>query len=91
MNMTCNNWSGSEFGKAMFGHIDRTGLADNEFTRSWNSCRAVAVRPTLSRPAATDCFIASRSSGFCSRKRTHRTSLLRTARRVSLSPLEEGV
>ena len=37
MNMTCNNWSSSEFGKAMLGHIDRTGLADNEFARSWNS------------------------------------------------------
>ena len=37
INMTCNNWSSSEFGKAMLGHIDRTGLADNEFARSWNS------------------------------------------------------
>ena len=37
INMTYNNWSSSEFGKAMLGHIDRTGLADNEFARSWNS------------------------------------------------------
>jgi hypothetical protein len=37
MNLTCNNWSSSEFGKAMLGHSDRTGLADNEFARSWNS------------------------------------------------------
>jgi hypothetical protein len=37
INMTCNNWASSEFGKAMLGHIDRTGLADNEYARSWNS------------------------------------------------------
>jgi TIR domain len=37
INMTCNNWSSSEFGKAMLGHSDRTGLADNEYARSWNS------------------------------------------------------
>jgi hypothetical protein len=37
INMTCNNWSSSEFGKAMLDHIDRRGLADNEFARSWNS------------------------------------------------------
>jgi hypothetical protein len=37
MNMTCNNWTSSEFGKAELGHIDRTGGADNEFQHSWNS------------------------------------------------------
>jgi hypothetical protein len=37
MNMTCNNWSSSEFGKTMLGHTDRTGLADNDFAHSWNS------------------------------------------------------
>jgi len=37
MNMTCNNWSSGEFGKAMLGHTDRTGLADNDFAHSWNS------------------------------------------------------
>ena len=35
--MTCNGWRSSEFGKAMLGHIDRTGLADNDYARSWNS------------------------------------------------------
>src|SRR5262249_40803926 len=29
MNMTCANWTSNQFGKAMLGHIDRTGLADN--------------------------------------------------------------
>jgi hypothetical protein len=37
INMTCNNWTSSEFGKAMLGHVDRRGGADNEFQRSWNS------------------------------------------------------
>jgi hypothetical protein len=37
INMTCNNWTSSDQGKAMLGHSDRTGLADNEFARSWNS------------------------------------------------------
>jgi hypothetical protein len=37
MNLTCNNWTSSEFGKAMLGHSDRTGLADTEFARSWNA------------------------------------------------------
>ena len=37
VNMTCNNWSSSEFGKAMLGHIDRRGGADNEYQRSWNA------------------------------------------------------
>jgi hypothetical protein len=32
LNLTCNNWSSSQFGKAMLGHIDRT--PNNS---SWNS------------------------------------------------------
>jgi hypothetical protein len=37
LNLTCNNWGSSEFGKAMLGHIDKLGGADNEFQHSWNS------------------------------------------------------
>jgi len=37
INMTCNNWVSSEFGKTSVGHIDRRGGADNEFQRSWNA------------------------------------------------------
>ena len=37
INMTCNNWTSSDQGKAMLGHSDRTGLADNEWAHSWNS------------------------------------------------------
>jgi hypothetical protein len=37
MNMTCNNWTSSEFGKTVVGHVDRQGGADNEFQHSWNA------------------------------------------------------
>jgi len=37
LNLTCNNWTSGEFGKAMLGHVDRRGGADNDFQRSWNS------------------------------------------------------
>ncbi len=37
INMTCNGWKSSEFGKAMLGHIDRTGLADNDYAHAWNA------------------------------------------------------
>jgi hypothetical protein len=37
MNLTCNNWTSSEFGKTVVGHVDRRGGADNEFQRSWNA------------------------------------------------------
>jgi hypothetical protein len=37
MNLTCNNWSSSEFGKAEVGHVDRTGGADTIYQHSWNS------------------------------------------------------
>ena len=30
INMTCNNWTSSEFGKAMLGHIDRQRQAAHE-------------------------------------------------------------
>jgi hypothetical protein len=37
LNLTCNNWTSSEYGKAMVGHVDKRGGADNDFQRSWNS------------------------------------------------------
>jgi hypothetical protein len=37
MNMTCNNWTSSEFGKTVVGHVDRHGGAENEFQHSWNA------------------------------------------------------
>ena len=37
MNLTCNNWTSSQFGSASVGHIDRRGGADTVFQKSWNS------------------------------------------------------
>jgi hypothetical protein len=37
MNLTCNNYSSSEFGKVEVGHVDRTGLTDTAQAHSWNS------------------------------------------------------
>jgi len=37
LNMTCNNWTSSNFGAAMLGHADKTGLTDTEQAHSWNS------------------------------------------------------
>jgi hypothetical protein len=36
-NLTCNNYTSSEFGKVEVGHVDRTGLADTAQAHSWNS------------------------------------------------------
>ncbi len=35
--MTCNNWTSSDAGRAMVGHHDRVGLRDDAASRSWNS------------------------------------------------------
>jgi len=37
MNLTCNNWTSSNFGSAMLGHSDREGIADTVYQHSWNS------------------------------------------------------
>jgi len=37
LNLTCNNWTSDNFGKAMLGHIDREGIADTVFQKSWVS------------------------------------------------------
>jgi hypothetical protein len=37
LNMTCNNWTSSTFGKAMLGHVDREGISDTVFQKSWVS------------------------------------------------------
>lgn len=36
-NLTCNNYSSSNFGKVEVGHVDRTGLTDTAQAHSWNS------------------------------------------------------
>jgi hypothetical protein len=37
MNMSCANYTSSNFGKTEVGHVDRTGLADTAQAHSWNS------------------------------------------------------
>jgi hypothetical protein len=34
---TCHNWTSSTQGAAMVGHTDRTGLRDDDVSKSWNS------------------------------------------------------
>jgi hypothetical protein len=34
MNLTCNNWTSSNFGSAMLGHADREGIADTVYQHS---------------------------------------------------------
>ncbi|HLK84496.1 MAG TPA: lectin [Xanthobacteraceae bacterium] len=57
MNLTCNNWTSSEFGKAMVGHVDRRGGADNEFQRSWNAAH-------MSRACSQADLIATGGNGL---------------------------
>src|SRR5712671_2879718 len=37
LNLTCNNWTSSTFGSAMLGHVDREGIADTVYQKSWVS------------------------------------------------------
>ena len=37
VNLTCNNWTSSNFGAAMVGHVDRRGNADTVFQHHWGS------------------------------------------------------
>ncbi len=37
INLTCNNWTSSQYGSAIVGHVDRRGNADTVFQHSWNS------------------------------------------------------
>jgi hypothetical protein len=37
VNLTCNNWTSSQYGSAIVGHVDRRGNADTIFQHSWNS------------------------------------------------------
>jgi hypothetical protein len=57
INMTCNNWSSSEFGKALLGHVDKLGGADNDFQHSWNSAHQ-------SRGCSQPDFIATGGNGM---------------------------
>jgi hypothetical protein len=37
VNLTCNNWTSSNFGSTIVGHVDRKGNADTTFQHHWGS------------------------------------------------------
>jgi len=57
MNLTCNNWTSSNFGSAMLGHGDREGLADTVWQHSWNSAH-------MSRDCTQPGFVATGGNGL---------------------------
>jgi hypothetical protein len=57
MNLTCNNWTSSNFGSAMLGHGDREGLADTVYQHSWNAAH-------MSRDCTQAGFVATGGNGL---------------------------
>jgi hypothetical protein len=57
LNLTCNNWSSSNFGSAMLGHEDRRGNADTVFQRSWNAAH-------MSRSCSQPDLVATGGNGL---------------------------
>ena len=57
MNLTCNNWTSDNFGKAMLGHVDRLGGADTVFQHSW-------VAAHQSRDCTPDGLLATGGNGL---------------------------
>jgi hypothetical protein len=57
INVTCNNWTSSGFGKALVGHHDRQGIADTVFQHSWNSSH-------MSRACSQDDLVATGGAGL---------------------------
>jgi len=56
LNLTCNNWTSSQYGSAELGHSDRLGLADTDIARSWNSSH-------MSRGCSQQDLVATGGSG----------------------------
>ena len=57
INVTCNNWTSSTFGKALVGHHDRQGIADTVYQRSWNSSH-------MSRACSQEDLVATGGNGL---------------------------
>jgi hypothetical protein len=57
LDLTCNNWTSPTFGKAMVGHIDRKGLTDTVFAKSWNASH-------MSRSCSPDDLRATGGNGL---------------------------
>jgi hypothetical protein len=57
LNLTCNNWTSSNFGSAMLGHMDRKGNADTVFQHSW-------VAAHMSRSCSQPDLVATGGAGL---------------------------
>jgi hypothetical protein len=60
LNLTCNDWTSSQYGSAMVGHSDRAGLRDDNVSKSWNSSH-------MSRACSQPDLVATGGNGlfFC--------------------------
>ena len=56
-NLTCANYTSSNFGKVEVGHVDRTGLSDTAQAHSWNSSHQ-------SRACSQDDLISTGGNGL---------------------------
>jgi hypothetical protein len=57
LNLTCNNWTSSNFGSAMLGHVDREGIADTVYQHSWVSAH-------MSRSCSQPDLVATGGNGL---------------------------
>jgi hypothetical protein len=57
LNLTCNNWTSSNFGSAMLGHVDREGIADTVYQHSW-------VSSHMSRSCSQPDLVATGGAGL---------------------------
>jgi hypothetical protein len=57
LNLTCNNYTSSQYGKAMLGHIDRKGPNDSDQMRSWNASH-------MSRGCSQEDLVATGGNGL---------------------------
>src|SRR5215467_4373529 len=57
LNLTCNNWTSSNFGSAMLGHVDREGIADTVYQKSW-------VSSHMSRSCSQPDLVATGGNGL---------------------------
>jgi hypothetical protein len=57
LNLTCNNWTSSNFGATIVGHVDRKGNADTVFQHSW-------VSSHMSRGCSQPDLIATGGNGL---------------------------
>jgi hypothetical protein len=57
LNLTCGNWTSSNFGSAMLGHGDREGIADTVYQHSW-------VSSHMSRDCTQPGLIATGGNGL---------------------------